>query len=224
MRLFRFQSGRFRHLPLPATSASLHAVDVETLIRQNIHADGTINSLCLDFCGSYVALQHEDEIRLAARLLCTYHNSMALPAGPGASLEESPPIGPVSSECIPVSVGGTSPDDGCPWMTPISRFGGRRGYGPSKPSKPSSNIDNTKHTANTDQIDKTDKTDKTKNSLEALQQRMKQLAAVGPDDAGESDSEDEKENKRRLAWDFELNADIDAAPNFGKAGMEHHLW
>lgn len=241
MRLFRFQSGRFRHLPLPATSASLHAVDVETLIRQNIHADGTISSLCLDFCGSYVALQHEDEIRLAARLLCTYHNSMALPAGPGASLDESPPLGPVASECMSVSVGGmggTGPDDGCHWKTQVSRFGGRRGFCSSshnsqisqltklgqlssqlsKLSKPSSNIHNTNHTANTDN------TDKTNSSLEALQQRLKQLAAAGPDDAGESDSEDEKENKRRLAWDFELNADIDAAPNFGKARMEHHLW
>lgn len=46
----------------------------------------------------------------------------------------------------------------------------------------------------------------------------------GTGQSGESDSEDEKGYRASLSFEYELNADIDTDPCFGKAGMEHHLW
>jgi hypothetical protein len=78
-------------------------------------------------------------------------------------------------------------------------------------------------------------------SMHKLKQRWQRLAAMAPaatpenqdpllnedehsGHSGHSDSDDEKENNRRLQWDFEVNADVDGTPCFGKAKMENRLW
>jgi hypothetical protein len=233
MRLFRFQGGRFRHLPLPQTSAVMQHVDVETLIRQNIHTDGSISSLCLDFCGSYITLQHEDEIRLAARLLCTYHNSL-LPRGPHQSPCDDWSVGPATDAVTcPVDILGDNKDtrdnqhiertEEGQWECPRGPRAPRDKHAPRVLYAPPSFA---RASADT--------------SVQKLKQRWQRLAAMTPavnshpatagfdenayNDAGLSDSDDEKENNRRLEWDFEINADIDGAPCFGKAKMENRLW
>ena len=180
MRLIRYQGGRFQ--PVSIATGAAFAPDIETCIRKNMNADGSINSLCLDFCGSYVPLIHENEVCLAARLLATYHNSLA-PAGPAVhSGQGSTPIAPwtpgISPYCEPDT------DEYYP-SSPIFR---RKGGTPAVAAK---SDDDCYHSADSGQC-------------------------------GESDSEDEKETRRRLAWDFEQNEDIEAAPCFGKTGLV--LW
>lgn len=225
MRLYRFQAGRFRHLPLPATSGCMHQVDVETLLRQNMHTDGTISSLCLDFCGSYVALQHEDEIRLAARLLCTYHNSL-LPGGPGASLSESPPAGPECTESGPEHTE-SGPEHTAPptgphpspdlWTTQISRFGGRRARrhsaGVADTPQKRGHIGRAAEFCAVDEY-----------GLPLVDEFGQPLPGGAGDAGGRSDSDDEKDRSARLAWEYEVNADVDGTPCFGKAKMESRLW
>lgn len=46
--------------------------EFETLILSHANADGSIEHLCLDFCGEFVPLSDRSEARLASRLLSAY--------------------------------------------------------------------------------------------------------------------------------------------------------
>jgi len=66
--------GRFFEYVFPADVA-VSPGQIAAMMRRNVQPDGNINSLCLDFAGSYLPLMHESEIRLASVLVATYHNA-----------------------------------------------------------------------------------------------------------------------------------------------------
>jgi len=66
--------GRFFEYVFPADVA-VSPGQIAAMMRRNAQPDGNINSLCLDFAGSYLPLMHESEIRLASVLVATYHNA-----------------------------------------------------------------------------------------------------------------------------------------------------
>ena len=62
---------------------------IMALLARHIKPDGSIDDLCLDFCGSYVPIAHESELRLVCALVGTYANThearfneVSLPARP----------------------------------------------------------------------------------------------------------------------------------------------
>lgn len=171
MQLLRYSKGKYNTISMQKfANQKLTQHEVEECIRRNINMDGSISSLCLDFSGGYVPLVSEDEVRLTAALLCTYHNSLiqeeaVRPWPAEASLHDS----------LHDSLHGSLHD-----------HDGSEGYPEQAYEDPAAQ-------------------DEYENS-------------------GVSDDEDEKERLESLAFEFEINADIDGEPNFGKAGMEHHLW
>ena len=173
MRLFRLSNGRFRNTCL---SSCCNASQMEEIIRQYVHTDGSISKLCLDFDGVFVPLANEGEIRLAAALLAAHC---------GAPRTDRPPRPRVAASVEARRAGRLHRCDGCD--SPRSQA-----Y-----TTPRQNWDNA---AESDASDD--------NRVE--------------DNGGESDSSDEMENTRKLGFDFEQNADIDATPNFGKTGIK--LW
>jgi len=175
MRLFRYQAGRFQPVSLAATGVA-SAPEIEDAIRRSIKSHGSVDSLCLDFCGSFVPLVHEDELCLVARLLACYHNSL-LPAGPASWSGASSPCGPDTDEYYL----------GSPILR---RRGGRAGRALAAVVATTTNEDN-----------------------------YYSAASGVSGDSGDSDSEDEKQTRERLAWEFEQNEDIEAAPCFGKTGL-----
>jgi len=60
---------------LPGTTCVTEAF-VAGLLQVHVRADGTVETLCLDFAGENVPLFDAAELRLAAALLCAYHNSL----------------------------------------------------------------------------------------------------------------------------------------------------
>lgn len=157
-------------------SSVLLAEHVENTIRRHVHADGTISALSIDFCGNYIPLQNEDEARLAACFLVSYHNSL-LPHGPRLISDEKPPRDSAQIKREKEEVD----EYGVPWnVVRVPR--GRRANSPGP---------------------------------DVVRRHMPQEDS----NCGESDSDDEKEKKRRLAWDFEQNEDIDDTPCFGKVGI-----
>ena len=67
--------GRFHAYDFPAGELLSSAQVMATLERHVNEADGTINSLCLDFCGSYVPIGHRSELHLVCALVCAYNNT-----------------------------------------------------------------------------------------------------------------------------------------------------
>jgi len=64
-----------RPVRLPGTTCVTEAF-VRDLLQAHVWADGSVSTLCLDFAGEYVPLADEAELRLAAAMLCAYHNSV----------------------------------------------------------------------------------------------------------------------------------------------------
>lgn len=159
MKLLRYAKGRYNPISMHRfASQKLTAHEVEECIRRNVNMDGSISALCLDFSGGYVPLVSEDEVRLAAALLCMYHNSLL-------------------------------PDED---LRPL-------------PSEASLQDD-----------DRRDAHEDAEGGEEEDEEEE--------ENSGVSDDEEEKERLAALDFEYEINADIDGEPNFGKAGMEHHLW
>ena len=73
MRLVDTRRGRL--VLLPGTTCMTEAF-VAGLLHAHVRADGTVETLCLDFSGENVPLCDVAELRLAAALLCAYHNSL----------------------------------------------------------------------------------------------------------------------------------------------------
>jgi hypothetical protein len=157
MQLLCYKKGKFHIVQLCADRDCLtNVTDLENCIRCHMHMDGCINALCIDFCGEYVPLVGEDDVRLAAALLCVHHNSTV-----------------AMHMCRK-----NTDDTKCPDV----------------------------------------------HSLIDLQYKSKQCPAivaqdVNTDDCGVSDNEEDKYYQSSLEYDFEINANIDASPAFGKVGM-----
>ena len=73
-------------MKLVSTDGRFHAYDfpedvvvcpqrVMAMLEHHVHEDDRIDSLCLDFCGSYVPIAHRAELRIVCALLCTYAGS-----------------------------------------------------------------------------------------------------------------------------------------------------
>jgi len=67
--------GRFHAYGFPAGELLSSEQVMATLERHVNEADGTINSLCLDFCGNYVPIGHRSELHLVCALVCAYNNT-----------------------------------------------------------------------------------------------------------------------------------------------------
>jgi len=65
--------GRFLEYEFPH-SEDIHQGWLQQLLHRHVRPDGTLDCLCLDFCGAYVPLHNEQEMRLASALLVAYHN------------------------------------------------------------------------------------------------------------------------------------------------------
>jgi hypothetical protein len=157
MRLVRYKNGAFKLLSIHKTNPHtlLTPLDFENCIRNNMDGNGVIPHLSIDFCGSYLPLVDERDVRASSVLLCAYHNSLVCaqpctdPHKTTYSTRENP-VGLGAWKCHP-------------------------------------------------------KQDK---ELETFY--------------GISDDEDEKETQYKLGFEYEQNADIEDAPNFGKTGIR--LW
>jgi len=68
-------TGRGKLVMLPGTACVTEAF-VAGLMQAHVRVDGTVETLCLDFAGESVPLCDAAELRLAAVLLCAYHNSL----------------------------------------------------------------------------------------------------------------------------------------------------
>lgn len=50
--------------------------EIEQLLEQYIDEEDKIENLSIDFCGVFVPVTHRSEVRLVARLVSVYHNSV----------------------------------------------------------------------------------------------------------------------------------------------------
>lgn len=77
MRLFCTRAGRNLvgyYQPVPLYQRVYNVDEIEAIILQFVTPQGLINRLCLDFNGLYIPIERVEEARLAARLVCVYHN------------------------------------------------------------------------------------------------------------------------------------------------------
>ena len=151
MQLFRYQHGRFTKIDLRKNSNQrVSNAEVEECLRLNTNMDGSISKLSLDFCGSYISMTSEAEIRLAASLLCAYHNS---------TIEFD-----------------------------------------------------TKNTENVVPL-------VTQARLTQTPTESESNGEVEAEEMTEEETDDEEQHWRKLDFEYEINADIDATPSFGKVGI-----
>ena len=77
MRLFCTRAGRNLvgyYQPVPLSQRVYTVEEMEAIILQFVTPNGLIDRLCLDFNGLYIPIERAEEARLAARLVCVYHN------------------------------------------------------------------------------------------------------------------------------------------------------
>ena len=64
-------SGVFHDYTFP-DDEPLHQEQMFALLSRHVKPDGNIDDLCLDFCGRYVPIAHQSELRLVCGLVVAY--------------------------------------------------------------------------------------------------------------------------------------------------------
>jgi hypothetical protein len=177
MRLVAYRKGRFHLMSLgPSANTAITAPEVEQFLAKHVSADGSISKLSVDFCGSYIPLVCERDVRLVSCLLAAYHNSMLCSNIPEQHANVSRPAMPhrMRRRLEKYSASVTE-------MIPA-------------------------HIPCADLCSYYDEDSSEYHECED----------------GLSEDEETREYQRKLQWDYEVNADIDATPSFGKVGQV--LW